>query len=220
MSLETVDILGVEILAAGGPVHGIGSPPEGDTWRPEDLRGMTEAAAELADEVHAPAKIGHRGGDPAVGWLENIRINQDGSRLLADIKRVPKGLSSLIDAGAYRTRSVELKQFTSQKTGRRYEWVVSGLAWLGGKMPAVRTLADVVKLYEGDDDVERRFVQVEDATVDREAEGFVDAAIARGAIPLPAREAALRLCEVAPAPFRALIDGRRSVPRRPPRNAT
>jgi len=121
---------------------------------------------------------------------------------------VPKGLSSLIDAGAYRTRSVQLRKYTSQKTGRRYDWVVSGLAWLGGKMPAVRTLADVVKLYEDDDDVERRFVQVEDATVDREAEGFVDAAIARGAIPLPAREAALRLCEAAPAPFRALIDGR------------
>ena len=136
-ALETADLIGVEILSAGGPVHGVGSPPEGDYWRPEDLRGMAEAATELADELHPPAKIGHKGGDPAVGWLENIRVNESGDRLLTDIKRVPKGLKGLIDAGAYRTRSVELKQVTSQKTGRKYDWVVSGLAWLGGKMPAV-----------------------------------------------------------------------------------
>lgn len=164
--LETVDIEGVEILATGGPVHGVGSPPEGDYWKPEDLRGMADAAAELADEIKAPAKIGHKGGDPAVGWLENVRINDDGSKLLADIRKVPKGLSSLIDAGAYRTRSVELRQLTSQKTGKQYPWVVSGLAWLGGKMPAVKTLADVVKLYESDDDPDRKFVAVEETPAD------------------------------------------------------
>ena len=76
------------------------------------------------------------------------------------MRKVPKGLSSLIDAGAYRTRSVELRQHTSQKTGKQYPWVVSGLAWLGGKMPAVKTLADVVKLYEADDDPDRKFVEI------------------------------------------------------------
>lgn len=176
MPLETVDILGVEILSAGGPIHGVGSPPAGDYWSPEQLRGMADAAADLGDEVKAPAKIGHKGGDPAVGWLENVRVNDDGSRLLADIKRVPKGLSSLIDAGAYRTRSVELSSITSQKTGRKHDWVVSGLAWLGGKMPAVRTLADVVKLYEADEDPGRKFVEITEteADVDDLRDGVAD----------------------------------------------
>lgn len=67
-ALETTDLVGVEILSVGGPVHGIGSPPEGDYWTASQLCGMAEAAAELADEVHAPAKIGHRGGDrPSAG---------------------------------------------------------------------------------------------------------------------------------------------------------
>jgi hypothetical protein len=35
--LATVDLEGVEILAAGGPVRGFGSPPEGDYWGIEDL---------------------------------------------------------------------------------------------------------------------------------------------------------------------------------------
>lgn len=174
--LPTVDIDGVEILAAGGPVHGWGSPPEGDVWLPEQLREMAAAAAELGDEIKAPAKIGHKGGDPAVGWLENIRVNDSGDRLLADIKRVPKGLSSLIEAGAYRTRSVELRSFTSQRSGKKYDWVVSGLAWLGGKMPAVRTLGDVVKLYDADDDHGRKFVEIKetDAQVDDLRDGVAD----------------------------------------------
>ncbi len=160
-NLPTVDLLDVEILSVGGPVHGVGSPPEGDYWTSEQLRGMAEAATELGDELKPPAKIGHKGGDPAVGWLENVRVNEAGDKLLADIRNVPKGLSSLIDAGAYRTRSVELARVTSQKTGRKFDWAVTGLAWLGGKMPAVRTLADVVKLYEGDE-ADRLFVEIEE----------------------------------------------------------
>lgn len=165
--LETVDLIGVEILSAGGPVHGIGSPPEGDYWTPDDLRAMAVADAELGDELKPPAKIGHSdiqalvqnsaeelgleitpGEMPAVGWVENVRVNDDGSKLLADIMAVPKKLSELLETGAWRTRSVELAKVTSQSTGKVYDWVVTGLAWLGGKMPAVRTLDDVVALYE------------------------------------------------------------------------
>lgn len=162
--LETVDLEGVEILAVGGPVFGQGSPPGGDFWTSAELRAMAEADQELGDEIKPPAKIGHSdaqglvlnsdlapvtaGEMPAVGWLENLRLNDDGSKLLADIKDVPRKLAELINAKAYRTRSVELSRVTSQATGKTFEWVVTGLAWLGAKMPAVRTLDDVVALYE------------------------------------------------------------------------
>lgn len=161
-ALETVDLEGVEILAAGGPVHGRGSAPGGDTWTAEQLRELAKANQDLAGELRPPAKLGHgASSDPAVGWLENIRINEDGSRLLADVKSVPKKLSELIKSGAYRTRSVELSRVTSQRTGRKYDLAVSGLALLGASLPAVRTLSDVVKLY-ADENVALRRVYVQD----------------------------------------------------------
>jgi hypothetical protein len=156
--LETVDLLGVEIMAAGGPVFGVGSPPEGDYWTADDLRAMAEADAELGDEIKPPGKIGHSDGQrllgltegemPAVGWVENVRVSDDGQKLLADFLRVPKKFAALVNAGGYRTRSVELSKVKSQKTQKVYDWVVTGVAWLGGKMPAVKTLDDVVALYE------------------------------------------------------------------------
>ena len=165
--LETRDLYDVEILSTGGPVHGVGSPPEGDYWTSSDLRAMVSAAAELGDEVKAPNKIGHSstqallansdlapvsaGEMPAAGWLSNLRLNDDGTKLVADILDVPATVADLIEAKAYRTRSVELSKITSQVTQKTYDWVVTGLAWLGGKMPAVRTLDDVVAMYETDD---------------------------------------------------------------------
>jgi len=172
--LETVDLIGVEILSTGGPVHGVGSPPEGDFWTTDDLRAMAAADAELGDEIKPPNKLGHSdqqtllensglkppspGELPAIGWLENLRLNADGTKLLADVMSVPKTVADIITAGGYRTRSVELSKVTSQATGKVYDWVVTGLAWLGGKMPAVRTLDDVVALYHDDGVILQRVV--------------------------------------------------------------
>lgn len=175
--LETVDVADVEILSAGGPVHGIGSPPEGDFWSKEDLAAIAAANRELAGEVQAPNKIGHSaaqalllnsgivaptpGEMPAVGWLDGstFRVEErDGvAKLLADVREVPKKFADLIETKAYRTRSVELSRVESQEQTddngkpKVYDWVVTGLAWLGAKLPAVRTLDDVVALYEGED---------------------------------------------------------------------
>jgi DNA-binding PadR family transcriptional regulator len=174
--LETVDLEAVPILAANVRIFGVGSPPEGDVYSPDDLRKMAEAAQELeaAGEFDPPArigkdeplgrnKLGHRkeqvllasdpvlGELPAAGWLRNQRVSEDGTQLLADVRGMPKKVSQLVRAHAYRKRSAEISRIRSQKTDKVYDRVVSGLAWLGGKMPAVRTLDDVVALYEGDD---------------------------------------------------------------------
>lgn len=171
--LPTVDLTGVQILSTGGPIHGVGSPPEGDQWTTADLNAIAAANRDLADEVRAPNKIGHsdsqklagvsEGELPSIGWLDgrSFRVSEDGTKLLADVKRVPEKVASLLKAGAYRTRSVELSRVKSQKTGKEYPWVTTGLAWLGSKLPAVRTLDDVTALYEGEDS-ERRFVQVDE----------------------------------------------------------
>jgi hypothetical protein len=167
--LETVDIPAVEVLSTGGPVHGQGSPPEGDFWTRDQLEQMAAAARELAAEIKPPNKIGHSdaqqlvansalavptpGEMPAVGWLDGstarVVDGDDGvdAVLVMDAKAVPKQFSQLIKAGAYRTRSAELSRITSQVTQKTYDWVVTGLAWLGAKLPAVQTLDDVVALY-------------------------------------------------------------------------
>lgn len=166
--LPTVDMEGVEIMSAGGPVYGQGSPKGGDVFTESYLRRLARTNNALADEVAVPNKLGHSKEQkllrasgladdekPAAGWLTNFRVEKrDGvAKLLADVKRVPRTLAKLIKAGAFRKRSVEIARLTAQDgslKGKRVTAIV-GLSWLGAKAPAIRTLKDVVALYAGDD---------------------------------------------------------------------
>lgn len=162
-ALETEDIDGINLLAAGGPYHGSGTAKGGDFYSVDDLRAFAAKAHELSGEVRIPIKLGHspqqallresglfdEHGQPAAGWIENLRV--EGEKLLGDAKRVPKKLAELVKVGAFRTRSVEQRNYTSQRTGKQHGWVIDGLALLGGKAPAVRTLDDIVALYSAPD---------------------------------------------------------------------
>lgn len=165
--LETVTLERVPILSEGGPYYGTGSPPEGDYYSKDDLEGIATANRELAAEVKAPNKIGHSKKQkllansglsedemPAAGWLKGdtftVEEGDDGKwKLYADIVKVPGKLAKLFEAGAFRTRSVELSKVTAQGDDGEtvYENVVTGLAWLGAKAPAVRTLDDIFAYY-------------------------------------------------------------------------
>lgn len=165
-ALETVDIPAVEIMRSGGPVYAIGSPAGGDYYSREDLEGMAAAHVALGEEIRAPIKLGHsdrqqllansgltKGEMPAAGWLDSstfrVEDAEDGSaRLLADAKAVPRKLADLMEVGAFRTRSSEIRSYTSQKTQGEYPWVVDGLALMGEQVPAIQTLDDVHKLYQ------------------------------------------------------------------------
>jgi len=201
------------------------------------VEAMARAARELAGELHAPVKLGH--GDqrqlreagiepPAAGWLDNLRV--DGERLLADLQAVPRKVADLIRSRAYRSRSLELSRVTSQRTGKRYSLVPSGLALLGATTPAVRGLADVAALYEGLD-VEP--VRAFEAALDWPATSppgdsarLLDAAIAEGRIALARRDLYVRALEQAPKdtaeflatlppdPVRAAVNRRAADPER------
>lgn len=162
-ALPTIDIDAVPILAAGGPYFGTGSPPGGDFFTKADLEQIAEDTNKLeqAGDLRPPSKLGHSEeqrllnnsglpvGDelPAAGWLTNFRVSEIGGvwKLLADVKSVPAKLGQILSSGGYRTRSVELSRVTSG--GVTYEGVVTGMAWLGAKAPAVRNLDDVWNLY-------------------------------------------------------------------------
>lgn len=163
-SLETVELLGVDVLEAGGPYFGQGSPEKGDFFTTEQLEEWAANTNGLiaADELASANKVGHskkqqllvnsgltEGEMPAAGWLENFRV--EGDKLLADVKDVPKVLGELIKAKAFKTRSVEMTAVKPQtKAGKKLGknlTVISALAWLGAKAPAVRTLDEIVALY-------------------------------------------------------------------------
>jgi hypothetical protein len=158
MALEAITIEAVPIMAVGGPFHGQGSPPEGDSFSKRDLQQIAAANEELAGELHVPVKLGHSGAQqllknsglfademPAAGWLANFRVQ--GGKLLTDLVNVPKKLADLVQAGAFPQRSVELRSVRSQRDGRVRDAIVTALGLLGAKAPAIRTLDDVAALY-------------------------------------------------------------------------
>lgn len=145
---EMADFTNVELFRAGTWTDSKGRTRK---WTVRDLQEIATAYSETKDDVHAPIKLGHDDsqklvdGEPAMGWLENIR--RTGDRLIGDFIGVPDKLAKLISEGAYRARSVELQP--DFKVGEKtYKWLVTGVALLGAKLPAVSGLKDIVNLYE------------------------------------------------------------------------
>lgn len=99
-------------------------------------------------------RLGHNdsrfSGDPAVGYVDNIRASLDGETLLGDLVGVPQWLGDIM-ASAYPDRSVEgLSDYTAPD-GSNHGFVLTGLALLGVTRPGVeslRSLQDVARLYD------------------------------------------------------------------------
>lgn len=177
--LKTVRLERVPILSEGGPYFGQGSPKEGDFYSKAQLDQIVADSRELSSEVKAPNKIGHSAEQkllansgimddeqPAAGWLEldGMTVDKDPDdgkwKIYTDIAKVPAKIAKLFGAGAFRTRSVELSRIRSQESDgeKVYDQVVTGLAWLGAKAPAVRTLADIVSWYSDEERDEARII--------------------------------------------------------------
>lgn len=142
--LATVDIKGVEILQTG--TH------NGRTFTTRDLDLMVQSFNALKGKLDPPLKLGHdddqrllqEDGYPAAGWIDAVK--RVGGKLIANLAAVPQAIADLIEAQAYRKRSVEV-YFDWQFEGRSYPIVLKGLALLGGDIPAVKTLDDIRSLY-------------------------------------------------------------------------
>jgi hypothetical protein len=119
---------------------------------------MVASYEALRGEIKVPVKLGHNvaqgplseflGGDgaPAAGWVENVR--RVGDRVVGDLMAVPRLIAQMFRVGAYRGRSVEFfRTYTSQESGSKFRMVLTGLALLGARLPAVGGLADWAKLY-------------------------------------------------------------------------
>lgn len=119
---------------------------------PEHLASAVEALD--AGIIRKPVvKLGHTGmgdGAPALGYVDNLRLTNDGMTLAGDLVNVPAAVAKLLPH-AYPDRSIEGYMGFTDDTGRVWPFVLSALALLGAAAPAVRTLKslqDVAELYD------------------------------------------------------------------------
>lgn len=157
--LPTVDIEDVELLRAGGPYFGHGSPPGGDHLDRAYLDARVRDTHAAAGVIEAPFKLGHNAeqrlikalpasdGHPAGGWLDAASVRREGDSVRGTLRRVPARLAQLIKAGAWRKISAEWKGVVVD--GRKlYPFI--GVSALGAELPAIDGIDDIIRLYEAD----------------------------------------------------------------------
>lgn len=139
----TEDINGVEIFAEG--------TWNKDPYSSDDLDAMVANFQASKDKVKPFIKLGHgdnqvlleRDGLPAAGWITNLY--RQGHKLLVDIKGMPKVIADLVRSGGYRRVSSEIL-INPTIEGKSYSKVLKAVAFLGGEMPAVTNLKDIMAL--------------------------------------------------------------------------
>lgn len=123
------------------------------TFTSEDLAAAVRAAQSPC--VGRPViKLGHDdprfSGEPAVGFVDNLRLSEDGSTLVGDLCGVPGWLADIMPS-AYPRRSIEGQFNYRDQAGTIHDFALTGLALLGVTPPAVGTLSslrDVAALYQ------------------------------------------------------------------------
>lgn len=95
-------------------------------------------------------------GEPAVGWVDNLRVTDSGQSLVGDYEGVPGWLGAPNEHGrriissAYPDRSVEGFHDFRCTLGHTHPFVLTGVALLGATPPGIGTLkslTDVAALY-------------------------------------------------------------------------
>jgi hypothetical protein len=151
-----VSIPGVELVQAG-------------TWRLSTGEAVLtrDDLAEAVSAADCPAirnpvlKLGHIDsrfdGEPAVGWVGNMALADDGNTITGDFRGMPAWLAAKNDTGdrvitsAYPDRSVEATRNFVCQIGHTHPLVITAVALLGVTAPGIGTLdslQDVAALYD------------------------------------------------------------------------
>lgn len=92
-------------------------------------------------------------GAPAFGTARNLRLANDGARLLGDLTEVPEWMALAIPS-AWPNRSCEWCWDVTTEGGKRYSAVLTAVSLLGERQHAIKDLADVQRLVlQGPDDL-------------------------------------------------------------------
>lgn len=129
-----------------------------EDWHPsaEDLAAAV--AALDCPAVRRPClKFGHTGtageGDPSIGLVDNMHLDDDGQTLVGDFVGVPAWLADAdtegrsVIASAYPDRSGEFQRDYVCQIGHTHPFVVHAVALLGVVRPGIGTLESLYDLY-------------------------------------------------------------------------
>lgn len=94
------------------------------------------------------------GGEPAFGSMANLRLENDGAVLVADLVEVPEWLAEAAPS-AWPSRSMECVWDVTTEGDKRYSMVITAIALLGAHLPAVADLEDLQRLLAEGPDLER-----------------------------------------------------------------
>ncbi len=88
-------------------------------------------------------------GTPALGRVENLRLSENGMKLIGDLTGVPRWLADAMPT-AFPRRSAEWWTDFHTDTGREHDAVLCAVALLGERYPACETLEDIQALFSAD----------------------------------------------------------------------
>ncbi|MBM4726056.1 hypothetical protein GS446_05365 [Rhodococcus hoagii] len=149
MNADLRTIPGVELVKTGTWEVSTG------TWNvTPELLAAAKAAHDSGSVPKPIVKLGHIDsrfdGEPALGWIDNLQITDDGNTLVGDLVGVPAWLAS-IAASAYPNRSVEAVHDLELSDGTTHALALTAVALLGVTkpgIPALTSLSDVRELYD------------------------------------------------------------------------
>lgn len=149
MNPDLRTIPGVELVKTGTWKISTG------TWNvTPELIAAAKAAHESGTVPKPIVKLGHVDsrfdGEPALGWVDNLEIRDDGHTLVGDLVGVPAWLAA-IAASAYPNRSVEAVHDLELPDGTTHALALTAVALLGVTkpgIPALTSLSDVRELYD------------------------------------------------------------------------
>lgn len=115
------------------------------TFTREDLAAAV-AALECPAVRRPVLKFGHDGahgvGEPALGWVDNMGLTDDGATLIGDYVGMPGWFGDVLGS-AYPDRSIEGTYDLRCQLGHTHPFVVEAVALLGVDAPAIGTLASL-----------------------------------------------------------------------------
>lgn len=126
----------------------------GQTFTDNDLNNILDSFGKNKVGFTPPLKLGHneeqkllaQDGLPAAGWTINLK--KVGNKLLADFRDMPKKVFELVKKKAFQQKSVEIYKNFKAQDGKVYPLVLKAVSLLGGDIPEVSSLNDMLSLYD------------------------------------------------------------------------
>lgn len=120
------------------------------TLTPEHIASAAEAWANDPAVKSPRLKFGHTSdwgdAEPAFGRYENLRVENNGMTLVADLVGVPSWFKD-IAAAAFPNRSMEAYTDATTHTGKTHKLIINAVSFLGVVMPGINTLEDLAAVW-------------------------------------------------------------------------